>query len=82
MNFLCLTTRLDLLAKTFMRASIALLKVSQLDADAVKPNTIAVEKFYHSSAMKPKATVKSVWILGYLKHALTSARPRRIIAVG
>ncbi len=28
--------------------------------------------------MKPKAPVKSAWILGYLKHALTFARPRRI----
>jgi hypothetical protein len=34
------------------------------------------------SAMKPNAPVKSVWILGYLEHALMSARPRRIVAVG
>jgi hypothetical protein len=59
-----------------VKALIACLKASQLDADAVKPNTIAVARLYNSSAMKPKAPVKSAWILGYLKHTLTSARPR------
>jgi hypothetical protein len=44
MNFLCLTTRWGLLAKTFVRALIAHLKASQLDADAVEPNTIAVAR--------------------------------------
>jgi hypothetical protein len=82
MNFLCLTTRLGLLAKPFVRALIALLKVSQLDADTVKPNTFAVARLYNLSAMKPNAPVKPARIHGYLKHALTSARPRRIVAVG
>jgi hypothetical protein len=81
MNVLCLTTRLGLLTKTFVRALMAHLKASQLDAEAVKPNTIVVARLYNSSAMKLNAPVKSVWILGYLKHALMSARPRRIIAV-
>ncbi len=75
-------TGLGLLAKTFERASMAHLKASQLDADIVEPNTIAVVRLYNSSAMKPSAPVKSVWILGYWKHALTSARPRRIDAAG
>jgi hypothetical protein len=42
MNILCLMTRSGLLAKTFVRALIACLKASQLDTDAVKPNTIAM----------------------------------------
>ncbi len=77
-------TRLGLLAKTFVRASMAHLKASQLDADAVKLNTIAiaVARLYNSSAMKLKAPVISALILGYQKHALTSARPRGIVAVG
>ncbi len=75
-------TRLGLLAKTFVRALMACLETYQLDADAVEPNTIVVARLYNLSAMKPNAPVKSVWILGYLKHALRSARPRRIIAVG
>ncbi len=70
MNFLCLTTRSGLLAKTFVRALIACLKASQLDADDVKPNTLAVARLYNLSAMKPKAPVESAWILGYLKQAL------------
>ncbi len=61
---------------------MACLKAFQLDAEAVEPNTIAVARFYNSSAMKPNAPVKSGWILGYLKHALKSARPRRIVSVG
>jgi hypothetical protein len=75
-------TRMSLLAKTFVRALMAHLKASQLDADAVEPNTIVVARLYNLSAMKPNAPVKSAWILGYQKHALTSARPRRIVAVG
>ncbi len=82
MNVLCFTTRLGLLAITFMRALMTCLKASLLDAKAVEPNTIAVARLYNSSAMKPNAPVKSAWILGYLKHTLTSARPRRIVAVG
>ncbi len=82
MNDLCFITRLGLLTKTFVRALIACLKASQLDAEAVEPNTIAVARLYNSLAVKLNAPVKSVWILGYLKHALTSARPRRIVAVG
>jgi hypothetical protein len=50
-----------------MRALMAHLKASQLDADAVEPNTIAVARLYNSSAMKPNAPVKSAWILGYQK---------------
>jgi hypothetical protein len=69
-------------SKTFMRALMACLNASQLDADAVEPNTIAVARLYNLSAMKPKAPVKSAWILGNQKHALTTARPRRIVAVG
>jgi hypothetical protein len=69
-------------SKTFVRALMAYLKASQLDADTVKPNIIAVARLYKLSAMKPKGPVKSAWILGYQKHALTSARPRRIVAVG
>jgi hypothetical protein len=57
MNVLCFTTRLGLLAKTFVRASMAYLKASQLDAEAVEPNTIAVAKLYNSSAMKSNAPV-------------------------
>ncbi len=75
-------TRLGLLAKAFVRDLMACLNVSQLDADAVEPNTIAVARVYNLFAMKPKASVKSAWILGYRKHALTSARTRRIVAVG
>ncbi len=82
MNFLCLTARSGMLAKTFVRVLIACLKASQLDADAVEPNNTAVARLYNSSAMKPKAPVESLRILGYLKHALTFARPRRIVAVG
>ncbi len=68
-NFLCLMTRSGLLSKFFVRALMAPLAASQLDADAVKPNTIAVARLYKLSAMKPKAPVKSAWILGYQKHA-------------
>ncbi len=82
MNFLCLTTRLGLLAKTFVRVLMAHLNASQLDADAVKSNTIAMARLYNSSAMKPKAPVKSVWIHGNQKNTLTTARPKRIVAVG
>jgi hypothetical protein len=82
MNFLCLMTRSGLLAKTFVRVLMAHLKASQLDAEAVELNTIAVARLYNLSAMKPNAPVKSAWILGYLKHALTSARPRKIVAAG
>ncbi len=65
-----------------MRALMASLKASQLDADAVELNIIAVARLYNSSDMKPNAPVKSVWIPGYLKHALMSARPRKIVPVG
>jgi hypothetical protein len=75
-------TRLGQLAKTFVRALMACLNASQLDAYTGELNTIAVARLYNLSAMKPKVPVKSEWILGYLKHALTSARPRRIVAAG
>jgi hypothetical protein len=81
MNFLCLMTRLGLLAKTFVSALIAFLNTSQIDDDAVEPNTIAVARLYNLFAMKPKAPVKSAWILGNWKHVLTKARPRRVVAV-
>jgi hypothetical protein len=64
---------MGLVAKTFVRALMACLKASQLDAEAVEPNTIAMARLYNSPGMKPNASVKSAWILGYLKHALTSA---------
>jgi hypothetical protein len=81
MNYLCFLTRSSLLEKTFVRALMARPKASQLDADAVEPKTTAVARLYNLSDMKPKALVKFAWILGYQKHALTSARPRRIVAV-
>ncbi len=46
---------------------MACLKAFQLDAESVKPNTIAVARLYNLSAMKLDAPVKSAWILGYLK---------------
>jgi hypothetical protein len=46
--------------KTFMRPLMACLNTSQLDADTVKPNTIAVVRLYNLSTMKTKAPVKSV----------------------
>jgi hypothetical protein len=75
-------TKSSLLAKPFVRALMAHLNASQLDADAVKPNTISVVRLYNSSAIKPNAPVKSAWILGNQKRILTLARPRRIVAVG
>jgi hypothetical protein len=82
MNFLCFMTRLGLLAKTFVRTLMACLNVSQIDADAFEGNTIAVARLCNSPAMKTKAPVKSVWILGNQKHTLTPARSGRIVAVG
>ncbi len=43
-NFLCLMTKLGLLANTTVRALIAHRNDSQLDAEAVEPNTIAVAR--------------------------------------
>jgi hypothetical protein len=68
-------------SKSFVRALMAHLKASQFDAGAVEPNTIAVARLHNSSNMKTNAPDKSAWILVYQKHALTSARPRRIVAV-
>jgi hypothetical protein len=81
-EFLVPYNQIGPISKTFVRALMACLKAFQLDAEAVKPNTIAMARLYNLSAMKLNAPVKSAWILGYLKHALTSARPRRIVAVG
>jgi hypothetical protein len=81
-KFLCFISRSGLLAKTFMTASMARLNASHFEADAVKPNTIAVARLYNLSALKPKAPVKSAWIFGNWKHALTSAGSRRIVEVG
>jgi hypothetical protein len=61
---------------------MACLKASQLDADAVEPNTFAVARIFNLSALKQKAPVKSAGILGYQKHDLTSAFPRKIVEVG
>ena len=49
-------------------------KDSQLEADAVKPNTIAVARLYRLSARKPNAPVRSAWILANQKQALMLAR--------
>jgi hypothetical protein len=57
-------------------------KDSYLEADAVKPNTIAVERLYRSSARNPNAPVRSVWILANQKQALTLAGAMSIISVG
>ncbi len=75
-------TRSNLLVNTFVRASIALRNASQLDADVVEPNTIAVARLYKLSAMKTKAPVRSARIIPKQKQALMLAIPRRIIAVG
>jgi hypothetical protein len=75
-------TKSALLANTFVRASIAHQKASQLEADVVEPNTIAVARLNNSSAMKPNAPVMSAWIHANQKHALISAKPRRILTVG
>jgi hypothetical protein len=61
--FLYLTTKSRLFTNTFVKALIARQKVSQLDVGVVKLNTIAVTRLYRSLVMKPKATVKSAWIL-------------------
>jgi hypothetical protein len=70
------------LANNFVRASIARQKASQLEADVVEPNTIAVARLNNSSAMKLNAPVMSAWIRANRKHALISAKPRKILAVG
>ncbi len=80
-NFLCLMTRSSLFANTFVKASIACHNASQLDPDVVEPNTVAVARVYRSSAMKPKAAVKSAWILPKWKQALMSAMPTSIMAI-
>ena len=65
-----------------VRASIAHRNDSQLEADAVEPNTMAVARLYTSSARKPNAPVRSAWILTNQKQALTLARAISIIYVG
>ncbi len=52
-------TRSNLFTNTFISASIALWNASQLEADVVEPNTIAVARSYKLSVMKPKAPVDS-----------------------
>ena len=49
-------------------------KDSQLEVDAVKPNTIGVARLYRLSVRKPNALVRSAWILANQKQALMSAR--------
>ena len=75
-------TKLGLLANTMVRASMARQNDSQLDANAVEPNTIAVAKLYRSSARKPNAPVKSAWILANRKHALMSTKAIKMTGVG
>jgi hypothetical protein len=45
---LCLMTKSNLFTNTFIKALIACLNASQLDADVVEPNTIAVARLYKS----------------------------------
>jgi hypothetical protein len=61
---------------------IALLKGSQLLADALDPKTMLVAKKYKFSAIKPKAPVRSACILGKRKHAVISANARNIFICG
>ncbi len=79
--FLCLMTRSSLFANTFIKALIACLYDSQLDADVVEPNTIAVARLYKSLAMKPKALVKSAWIFAKQKQDLMLGIQRRIMMI-
>ncbi len=76
-SFLCLTTRSNLFANTFLRASIALWNTSQLNADVVDPNTIAVARLYKSLAIKPKAPVRSALILPKQKTSLDVGHPKK-----
>ena len=80
--FLRLITRSGLLANTLVRASMARRKDSQLEADAVEPNTIAVVRLYRLLARKPNAPVRSAWILANRKQALMLARAMSITSVG
>ncbi len=57
-------------------------KDSQLEAEAVEPNTIAVARLYRSLARKPNAPVRSAWILANQKQALMSARAISTTSVG
>jgi hypothetical protein len=57
--FLVFNDQIKPIANTFVKASIAHLNASQLDADVVEPNTIAVTRLHKSLAMEPKAPFKS-----------------------
>ena len=57
-------------------------KDSQLEAEAVEPNTIAVARLYRPSARKPNAPVRSAWILANQMQALMSARATSITRFG
>ena len=59
-------------------ASTAQPNGSQLDADALEPNTMAVARLKCPPVLKPKAPVGPACICGNRKHALKSAVPRRI----
>jgi hypothetical protein len=61
---------------------MALRKDSQLEADVVEPNTIAVARLYRLSARKPTAPVRSAWTLTNQKQALKAARAISIMRVG
>ena len=78
MHSLCFSTKSGWLANFFDSASIALRKGSQHAADVFDPKTMAIAKKYRLAAKNPKAPVKSGWILGNLKHALISAKAKRI----
>ena len=80
--FLCFVTKSGRFAYTADRAWMARRKGSQLDADAMDPNTIAIAIKKYPPAMKPNAPVKSACIRGNRKQALMSAVPRRIGSSG
>ena len=75
---LCFVTKSGRFAYTTDRASTARQNGSQLDADALRPNTIAVARLKYPPALKPKAPVRSACICGKQKQVLMSAVPRRI----
>ena len=62
----------------FDRPSIALRKGSQDAAEVFDPKTMATAKQYTLATKNPKASAKSGWILGNLKHAFMSAKAKRI----
>ena len=53
-------------------------KGSQLDADAMEPNTMAIARKKYPPAMKPNEPIRLACIQGNWKQALMLAVPRRI----